>query len=88
MDLVSFRELYGFMLLDRGMAQEALAAFEATKAKEPNRLQGYAGAAKAADKLGDKAATRDNYQQLVTLTANGDTERPEVTAAKKYLANN
>jgi tetratricopeptide (TPR) repeat protein len=86
--LAPARELYGFMLLDRGMAQEALAAFEATKAKEPNRLQGYAGAAKAADKLGDKAAARDNYQQLVTLTANGDTERPEVTAAQKYLANN
>lgn len=86
--LAPARELYGYMLLDRGMAKEALAAFEATKAKEPNRLQGYAGAAKAADKLGDKAATRDNYQQLVTLTANGDTERPEVTAAKKYLANN
>lgn len=86
--LAPARELYGFMLLDRGMAKEALAAFEASKAKEPNRLQGYAGAAKAADKLGDKAAARDNYQQLVTLTAQGDTERPEVTAAKKYLASN
>ena len=61
------RELYGFMLLDRGMAKEALAAFEATKAKEPNRFQGYAGAARAADKLGDKAAARQNYQQLVAL---------------------
>ena len=86
--LAPARELYGFMLLDRGMAKEALAAFEATKAKEPNRLQGYAGAAKAADKLGDKAAARDNYQQLVALTANADTERPEVAAAKKYLASN
>ena len=82
------RELYGFMLLDRGMAKEALAAFEATKAKEPNRFHAYAGAAKAADKLGDKAAARDNYQQLVALTANADTERPEVAAAKKYLASN
>ena len=86
--LAPARELYGFMLLDRGMTKKALAAFEATKAKEPNRFQGYAGAAKAADKLGDKAAARDNYQQLVTLTAQGDTERPEVTAAKKYLASN
>jgi tetratricopeptide (TPR) repeat protein len=86
--LAPARELYGFMLLDRGMAKEALAAFEATKAKEPNRLQGYAGAAKAADTLGDKAAARDNCQQLVALTANADTERPEVAAAKKYLANN
>ena len=35
------RELYGAMLLDRGMAKEALAAFEATLKKEPNRLGAY-----------------------------------------------
>jgi hypothetical protein len=86
--LTPARELYGFMLLDRSMAKEALAAFEATKAKEPNRFKGYAGAAKAADMLGDKAAARHNYQQLVSLTANADAERPEVAAAKKYLASN
>jgi hypothetical protein len=86
--LAPARELYGFMLHDRGMAKEALAAFEATKAKEPNRFQGYAGAAKAADTLGDKAAARQNYQQLVALTANADTERPAVAAAKTYLASN
>src|SRR6202040_1498659 len=49
------RELYGAMLLERGMAKEALAAFEATLKKEPNRFNAYAGAAKAADKLGDTA---------------------------------
>jgi tetratricopeptide (TPR) repeat protein len=86
--LAPARELYGQMLLDRGMTKEALAAFEATKVKEPNRFHAYAGAAMAADKLGDKAAARDNYQKLVTLTANADTERPEVAAAKKYLAAN
>lgn len=86
--LAPARELYGFMLLDRGMAKDALAAFEATKTKEPNRFYGYAGAAMAADKLGDKAKTRDNYQKLVGLTASADTERPEVATAKKYLASN
>ncbi len=86
--LAPARELYGVMLLDRGMAKEALAAFEATKAKEPNRFHGFAGAAKAAEKLGDKAAARDNYQKLVALAANADSERPEVAAAKKYLASN
>ena len=35
------RELYGVMLLERGMAKEALAAFEATLKKEPNRLGAY-----------------------------------------------
>ena len=86
--LAPARELYGHMLLGRGMAKEALAAFEATKAKEPNRFQAYAGAARAAEKLGDKAAARQNYQQLVALTANADAERQEVAAAKKYLASN
>ncbi len=86
--LAPARELYGVMLLKRGMAKEALAAFEATKAKEPNRFHGYAGAAQAAEKLGDKAAARHNYQKLVMLTANSDTERPEVATAKKYLASN
>ena len=48
------RELYGVMLLERGMAKEALAAFEAMLKKEPNRLGAYVGAAKAAEKSGDK----------------------------------
>src|SRR6478609_2979634 len=86
--LAPARELYGFMLLDRGMSKEALVAFEATKAKEPNRLHAFAGAAKAAEGIGDKDAARQNYQQLVTLTASADSERPEVAAAKQYLASN
>jgi len=86
--LAPARELYGQMLLDRGMAKEALAAFETTKAKEPNRFHSYVGAAMAAEKLGDKATARDNYQKLVALAAHADTERPEVAAAKKYLASN
>ena len=86
--LAPARELYGFMLLDRGMAKEALAAFEATKAKEPNRLHAFAGAAKAAEALGDREGARQNCQQLVTLTASADSERPEVAAAKQYLASN
>jgi predicted Zn-dependent protease len=86
--LAPARELYGQMLLERGMAKEALAAFEATKAKEPNRFRGFLGAAMAAEKLGDKAKAKENYQQLMTLAASADTERPEVAAAKKYLATN
>ena len=80
--LAPARELYGQMLLERGMAKEAVAAFDVTKVKEPNRFQGYAGAAMAADRAGDKAAARHNYQKLVALTANADTERPEVANAQ------
>ncbi len=84
--LAPARELYGFMLLERGMAKEALAAFEATKVKEPNRFLGYAGAARAAEKLGDKAKAKENYQKLIALAGSGD--RPELAAAKTFMASN
>ncbi len=86
--LAPARELYGEMLLERGKAAEALAAFEATKAKEPNRYHGYAGAAAAAEKLGDKVKAKENYQKLVALTATADAERPELAAARKFVASN
>jgi hypothetical protein len=86
--LAPARELYGYMLLERGMAKEALATFEATKAKEPNRYHGFAGAAQAAEKLGDKVKAKENYQKLIALAATADSERPEIAAARKFMASN
>jgi hypothetical protein len=86
--LAPARELYGQMLFERGMVKEALAAFEATKAKEPNRYHGFAGAALAAAKLGDTAKAKENYQNLVKLTAASDSDRPEAAAARKFIASN
>ncbi len=83
--LAPARELYGEMLLERGMAKEALAAFEATKAKEPNRFRGFLGAAQAAEKLGDKTAAKANYEKLLALTAGSDSDRPELAAARKFV---
>jgi tetratricopeptide (TPR) repeat protein len=86
--LAPARELYGEMLLDRGMAKEALAAFEATKAKEPNRFRGFLGAALAADKLGDRATAKSNYEKLLALVGEGKSDRPEVSAAQQYVSGN
>jgi tetratricopeptide (TPR) repeat protein len=85
--LAPARELYGFMLLDRSMAKEALAAFEATKIKEPNRFNGFLGAAQAAQKLGDRATARANYQKLLAMV-DATSDRPAVAEAKKFLATN
>jgi tetratricopeptide (TPR) repeat protein len=82
------RELYGFMLLDRGMAKEALAAFEATMAKEPNRFNGYVGAAKAAQALGDTAKAKAMYEKLIALAAGSDSQRPALVAARTFIASN
>ena len=67
--------MYGVLLLERGMAQEALSAFEATLKKEPNRLGAYVGAAKAAEKAGDTAKAQKYYRRsspsLAMLTKAG-----------------
>jgi hypothetical protein len=86
--LAPARELYGFMLLDRGMAKEALAAFEATQAKEPNRFNGYAGAAKAAQALGDTAKAKANYEKLLALASGSDSDRPTLATARNFVASN
>ena len=86
--LAPARELYGEMLLDSGMAKEALAAFEATKAKEPNRFHGFLGAARAAEKAGDKAAPRANYEKLLALAVASNSGRPELAAARNFVATN
>jgi hypothetical protein len=77
--LTPARELYGAMLLDRGMNKEALAAYEAVFTKEPNRLATYVGAARAATKLGDMSKAKQYTAKVMSLTKDADSQRPEVT---------
>src|SRR5258708_16466897 len=83
--LVPARELYGVMLLEHGRPKEALAAFEATLKKEPNRLGATVGAAKAAEKAGDNAKAREYYKKVVTIAGDADTSRTEVSDARAAL---
>ena len=84
--LAPARELYGAMLLEGGMATEALAAFEATLKKEPHRLGATVGAAQAAEKAGDGGKARQHYAEAVALAENADPVRPEIAAARAYVA--
>jgi hypothetical protein len=86
--LLPARELYGAMLLIQGLSNEALAAFEATLTKEPNRFNAIAGAATAAKTIGNTARARAYYQQLVGLGAGGNADRPDLVAAKEFLSKN
>jgi len=79
------RELYGVMLLERGMAKEALAAFEATLKKEPNRLGAYVGAARAAAKSGDTGKAKQYAEKAVAIAANADKARTDVSDAREIL---
>jgi hypothetical protein len=79
------RELYGVMLLESGNAKDALAAFEATIKKEPNRLGAYVGAAKAAEKSGDPARAQEYYGKVVAIADAADDSRTEVADARTFL---
>jgi len=80
------RELLGELLLELNAPAEALAAFEASQAKEPHRFRGYFGAARAAELAGDRELARAHYAALLSLAEQADTERPELIQARGYLA--
>jgi tetratricopeptide (TPR) repeat protein len=83
--LAPARELLGEMLLEAGRAQEALAAFEATAKKEPNRFRGLYGAGRAAEAAGDRVKARAFYQQLLNVASDADTDRPELQHARAFV---
>jgi hypothetical protein len=56
--------------------------------KEPNRFNGYVGAATAAQALGDTAKAKATYEKLVALAAGTDSERPTLAAARAFVASN
>jgi Tfp pilus assembly protein PilF len=74
------------MLLDHGMAKEALAAFELTLKKEPHRLGATLGAAKSAEKAGESDKARKYYADAVALTENADPVRDDIARARAFAA--
>ena len=80
------REMLGELLLDLNQPALALAEFEASQRTDPNRFHGLAGAARSADRAGNKDKARAYYQQLLVLAKDADSERPELTQARAYLA--
>ena len=84
--LAPARELLGYMLLADGAGSDALAAFEATLKKEPNRLGATSGAANAAEKAGDAAKARTYYAKVVELTQGSTTNRAEVMDARIFMS--
>ena len=85
--LSPMREMLGEMLLATDQPADALREFEASLKVAPNRYRSIAGAAKAAETL-DRQAARLWYERLLQLTADADTERPEMVVARAFLSAN
>jgi Tfp pilus assembly protein PilF len=86
--LSPMRELFGELLLEANAPAEALQEFEMSLRNNPNRYRSFAGAAKAAERQGDRGRAKSYYQKLGSLTDSADTMRPDIVAAKQYLAQN
>ena len=84
--LSPIREMFGELLLDANEPAQALKEFEASLRNNPNRYRSFAGAAKAAERAGDRAQARGYYEKLVALAAHADGTRSDLFAAKQYLA--
>lgn len=84
--LSPIRELLGELLLEANEPAQALKEFETSLRDNPNRYRSFAGAAKAADRAADRALAKNYYEKLVSLAGNADPARPDLVAAKQYLA--
>ena len=83
--LAPARELLGDMLLAAARPADALRAYEATIAKEPNRFRAEFGAGKAAALAGDRDRAAMHYKQLIEICKSSDTERPELKEARDFV---
>jgi tetratricopeptide (TPR) repeat protein len=79
------RELLGDMLMQLGKPQEALAAYEASQQREPERFRGLYGAAEAAAQSGDNAKAKQYYARLMEVADQGS-GRPELQRARTFVA--
>jgi tetratricopeptide (TPR) repeat protein len=81
--LAPAREMLGFMLLESSRPEEALIAFDAAIAKEPNRFLALYGAGRAAEAAQQTERAKRYYQQLMKICADAASDRPELAYARK-----
>ena len=83
------REMLADMLLDMKQPDNALAEYEKSMKIDPNRFNGLAGAAQAAESTHQASKASSYYSQLLKNCDGGKhSERPELKSAKTEVARN
>jgi hypothetical protein len=82
--IVPARELLGEMLLESHEPAAALAAFEASARREPNRLNGLYDKAQAEQALGDSKTAAALYGKLAALPGADGAARPLLQTARAF----
>jgi tetratricopeptide (TPR) repeat protein len=81
---VPIREQLGSLLLETGQSKEAQHEFEAALKIYPGRFRGLYGAARAAEKNGDKENASRYYAKLAAQTANATGSRDELNHVREF----
>jgi len=84
--IIPANELLGTVLMELHRPADAKERYLQTLKRTPGRAKAIYGIALAAQATGDKITAQQRYQQFLALWKNADTDRPEVTAAKEFLA--
>lgn len=84
-EVIPARELLADMLLEMGYKEKALTAYQEDLVTHPNRFNALYGAGLSSEKCGDKKNAVSYYRQLAQICS-GNSRRPELAAARQYLA--
>ncbi len=85
--LLPAREQLGELLIELKKPAEALVEFEAALKQTPNRFNALLGAARAARQSNDQKKAAEYYRKLVEVSRFGESARPELDEARKFLRN-
>jgi len=85
--LVPAHELLGDMLLESGKPAAALAEYERSQLRDPNRFRSLYGAGQAAAQSGDRDRARYYFTKLIDMAGAGK-GRAEMEAARRFVTSN
>jgi len=87
-EIIPADELLADLYLALNKPEKALEAYKVNLKGHPFRFNGIYGAAKAAEKLNNVKLAVYYYDQLVKLSSETNSSRPEIIEAKNFLADN
>jgi tetratricopeptide (TPR) repeat protein len=84
--IIPAHELAGDLWLQVSRFQDAARAFAIALERHPRRPRSLIGLARASARAGDVPRARAAYEEFLTVWNDADTDRPELSEAREYLA--
>ncbi|MFY9552808.1 MAG: hypothetical protein WAU32_16805 [Thermoanaerobaculia bacterium] len=84
--IIPGHELFGTLLMELKRPADAREQFLQTLERTPSRPKAIYGIGQAAQATGDQGMAQQRYKEFLALWKNADRDRPEIAAAKEFLA--